>query len=158
MIIDSGKDLLDGYHLFRAFHYGDGMKYSKVALTQVDTTNTVITGDKISNITNYHSIQFHNDMIMRCYFHTGIVIKQKCSSIMDIKTSAKILKCFSDTKSIQRKTKQFSKKQEDRTLNTILYCSTAGCTETFDETSKLEKHICCLEIIAFLKKYHHLIK
>ena len=32
-------------------HYGYGMKDSKVALIQVDTTNTVITGDKISNIT-----------------------------------------------------------------------------------------------------------
>ena len=56
--IDSGNDLLDGDDLFKALHYGYGMKDSKVALIQVDATNTVITGDKISNITNYHSISF----------------------------------------------------------------------------------------------------
>ena len=60
---------------------------------------------------------------------------------MDIKTSAKILKCFSDTESIQRKKEQFSRKQEDRTLNNILYCSTAGCADTFDETSKLKERM-----------------
>ena len=49
--IDPGNDLLDGDDLFKALHYGYGMKDSKVALIQVDTTNTVITGDKISNIT-----------------------------------------------------------------------------------------------------------
>ena len=54
---------------------------------------------------------------------------------MNIKTSAKILKCFSDAERIQRKKEQFSKKQEDRTLN-ILYCTTTGCAETPDETSK----------------------
>ena len=44
------------------------MKDSKVALIQVDTTNIVITGEKILNITSYHSIQFHNDhMITWCY-------------------------------------------------------------------------------------------
>ena len=59
--IDSGNNLLDGNDIFKALHYGYGMKDSKVALIQVDTTNTVITGDKISNITSHHSIQFHND-------------------------------------------------------------------------------------------------
>ena len=80
-------------------------------------------------------------MIMWRYLGIEIGIKQKYSSIMNIKTSAKILKCFSDTESIQRKKEQFSKKQEDRTLNNILYCSAAGCAETFDETSKLEEHV-----------------
>ena len=37
--------------------------------------------------------------------------------------------------------KKFSKKREDRTPNTILYCSTAGCAETFDETLKLQEHM-----------------
>ena len=140
--IDSGNDLLSGDDLFKALHYGYGMKDSKVALIQVDTTNTVITGDKISNITNYHSTQFHNDhIILWHYFGIGIGIKLKYSSIMNIKTSAKILKCFSDTESIQRKKEQFSKKREDRTLNNILHCSTVGCAETFAETLKLEEHM-----------------
>ena len=87
-------------------------------MIQVDTINTVITGYKISNITNYHSIQFHNDhMIMWHYFGIGIGIKQKYSSIMNIKASAKILKCYRHTESIQRKKEQFSKKREDRTPN-----------------------------------------
>ena len=60
---------------------------------------------------------------------------------MNIKSSAKILKCFSNTESIQRKKEQFSKKQEDRTLNNIFYCSTAGWAETFDKTSKFEEHM-----------------
>ena len=80
-------------------------------------------------------------MIMWRYFGIGFGIKQKYSSIMNIKTSAKILKCFSDTENIQRKKELFSKKQEDRTLNNILYCSAAGCAKTFDETSKLEEHV-----------------
>ena len=75
--IDSGNDLLDGDDLFKALHYSYEMKDSKAALIQVDTTNTVITGDKTSNITIYHSIQFHNDhMIMWCYFGTGIGINR----------------------------------------------------------------------------------
>ena len=118
-------------------HYGYGMKDSKLALIQVDTTNTVITGDKSSNIANYHSVQIHNHMIMWHYFDIGIGIKQKCSSIMNIKTSAaKILKCISDAESIQRTKEQFSKKQEDRTLNNILHCTTTECAETFDEMSR----------------------
>ena len=76
-------------------------------------------------------------MIMWHYFDIGIGIKQKCSSTMNIKTSAaKILKCFIDAKSIQRTKAQFSKKQGDRTLNNILHCTTTGCAEIFDETSK----------------------
>ena len=41
------------------------------------------------------------------YFGIGIGIKQIYSSIMNIKTSAKILKCFSDTEGIQRGKEQF---------------------------------------------------
>ena len=41
----------------------------------------------------------------------------------------------------KEKKSSFQKKREDRTLNTILYCNTAGCAETFDETSKLQEHI-----------------
>ena len=123
-------------------HYGYGMKDFKVALIQVDITNTVITGDKTSNITNYHFIQIHNHMIMWHYFGIGIGIKQKCSSIMNIKTSAaKILKCFSDAESIQRTKEQFSKKQEGRTFNNILHCTTTECAETFDEPSKWAEHM-----------------
>ena len=71
--IDSGNDLQDGDDLFKALHYGHGMKDSKVELIQVDTTITVITRHKISNITSYHSFQFHNNhKIMSCYFSTGI--------------------------------------------------------------------------------------
>ena len=55
---------------------------------------------------------------------------------MNIKTSAKILKCISDAESIQRTKEQFSKKQEDRTLNNILHCTTTECAETFDEMSR----------------------
>ena len=39
------------------------------------------------------------------------------------------------------KKEHFFKEQEDRTLNTILYCSRAGWAETFYETSKLEEHM-----------------
>ena len=53
--INSGNDLLDGDDLFKALHYGYGMKDYKVELIQVDTTITVITRHKISNITSYHS-------------------------------------------------------------------------------------------------------
>ena len=75
--IDSGNDLLDGDDIFKALYYGYGMKDSKVALIQVDNTSTVITGDKISIITIYHSIQFYNDhMIMWCYFGIGIGINR----------------------------------------------------------------------------------
>ena len=42
---DSGNDLLDEDDLFKALHYGYGMKDSNVALIQIDTTNAVITGD-----------------------------------------------------------------------------------------------------------------
>ena len=45
--IDSGNDLLDGVDLFKALNHVYGMKHSKVALIQVDATNTVINGDKI---------------------------------------------------------------------------------------------------------------
>ena len=61
---------------------------------------------------------------------------------MNIKTSAIVLKFFNDTESMQTKKKQvFKKKQEDIILNTILYCSTAGCAETFHEATKLEEYI-----------------
>ena len=56
---------------------------------------------------------------------------------MNIKISAaKILKCFIDAESIQRTKAQFSKKRGDRTFNNIWHCTTIGCAETFDETSK----------------------
>ena len=51
-------------------------------------------------------------MIMWRYLGIGIGIEEKYSSIMNIKTSAKILKCFSDTESIQRKKRTVSKEQE----------------------------------------------
>ena len=57
---------------------------------------------------------------------------------MNIKTSAIVLKFFNDTESMQQ---VFKKKQEDIILNTILYCSTAGCAETFHEATKLEEYI-----------------
>ena len=75
--IDSDNDLLNGHDLFEALHYGYGMIDLQVALIQVDTTNTVITGNKISNITSYHSIQFDNDQMIMCiYFGIGIGINR----------------------------------------------------------------------------------
>ena len=73
-------------------------------------------------------------MIMWHYGGIGFGIKQKCSSIMNIKTSAKILKCFSYAESIQKT------KEPDGALN-ILHCTTTGCAETFDETSKWVEHM-----------------
>ena len=66
--IDSGNDLLDGDDLFKALHYGYGMKDSKIEL---------ITRHKISNIASYHSFQFHIDhKIMWCYFSIEIGINR----------------------------------------------------------------------------------
>ena len=55
------------------------------------------------------------------YFGNGIGIKQKQSSIMNIKTSAKILKFFSDRESIQRKKSSFQKKTK-KTEHLIQFC------------------------------------
>ena len=61
---------------------------------------------------------------------------------MNIKASAKIFKCFSDTESIRKKKEYiFFKEQEDRTLNTILFYSTPEWAEEIDETLKLEEHV-----------------
>ena len=54
-------------------------------------------------------------MTMWHYFGTGIGSKQKYSSIMNIKTSAKILKCFGDTESMQRKKNSFQKTRRQNT-------------------------------------------
>ena len=119
------------------------MKGSKVALIHVDTTNAVITGDKISNITSYHSIQFHTDhMIMWCYFGIEIGINRNAFPIWISKHLLKFLNVSVIQKASKRKKSIFFfKEQEDRTLNTILFYSTAEWAEKTDETSKLEEHV-----------------
>ena len=53
--------------------------------------------------------------------------------------SSEILQWY--RKHANEKKQVFKKKQEDIILNTILYCSTAGCAEAFHEASKLEEYI-----------------
>ena len=48
------------------------MKDCKIALIQVVPANTVITGDKTSNVFNYQSIQFQNNDIIWLYIDTRV--------------------------------------------------------------------------------------
>ena len=77
---------------------------------------------------------------------------------MNIKTSAKILKFFSDRESIQRKKEQFPKKNE-KTEHLIQFCF-AIQQDVQKHLMKLQnyKNIYCLENISLRKKYQHLIK
>ena len=89
--IDSSNVFLDGDDPFKALYEGWKIGYGYGMKGSIDSSrcHTVITGEKISNISNYHSIQFHTDQkIMWHYFGIRLGIKQKYSSIVNIKTSA----------------------------------------------------------------------
>ena len=58
---DAGNNLINAEDVFKALHYGNGMKDSYVCVMEINKDNTSLSGETIKNVSNYHSVEFHDD-------------------------------------------------------------------------------------------------
>ena len=73
--IDAGNDVMNAEDVYEGLHYGFGMKNTKVAVAKIE--KVTLSGQKIRNITDYHSIEFRDDhMVMWKYYNIGNGIVQ----------------------------------------------------------------------------------
>ena len=137
--VDSGNDLLTGDDIYTALHYGNGLKDAKVGVAEI--TDVSLDGNKIQNISNYHSIEFHEEFVtMWRYYGIGEGVKQPYSGI-NVQPSIKMIKPYHKTDKREGNVKkQESKKREDRRLCTLLFCQEVGCSASFDSPTELEEH------------------
>ena len=58
--VDAGNDLVSAEDVYQALHYGNRMKDTSVCVLQIDEDNTQLSGEKIKNVSNYHSVCYHS--------------------------------------------------------------------------------------------------
>ena len=93
----------------------------------------LIDGPKIPKISNYHSIEFHNDyMKIWRYFDVGEGMNQSYNQL-SIEPAVDLLLPYSKTDKRIRKThsgkEKVKKNRVDRKLCTLLFCNEVECTE-----------------------------
>ena len=137
--VDAGNDVTRAEHIHQALHYGSGMKKTKSGVAKLEDFN--ITGPKIPNISNYHSIVFNEDhMVMWRYYNVGVGVTHKYANL-SIKPRAEMLVPFSNTDSAPISKEKKIKPRDDRQLCKLLFCAEEGCTETFLNKADFELHM-----------------
>ena len=123
--VDSGNYLLTGDDIYTALHYGNRLNDAKVGVAEI--TDVSLDGKKIQNISNYHSIEFHEEfMTMWRYYGIGEGVKQPYGGI-NVQPSIKMIKPYHKTDKREGNVKkQESKKREDSRLCTLLFCQEVG--------------------------------
>ena len=68
----SGKNLLTAEAVFDALHSGKGLKNTKVSVIEINTEESKLEGNKILNVSSFHSAQFHpKHMKLFRYYNIG---------------------------------------------------------------------------------------
>lgn len=139
--VDAGNDLVSAEDVYKALHYGNIMKDTSVCVLQIDEDNTQLSGEKIKNVSNYHSICYYKDyMELWRYFNIGVGVKEKYTGVKFV-PKYNVVMPFSFTDKHASKELKKSKPQEDRMLCTLLFCSEDGCAASFKEKDELDAHV-----------------
>ena len=134
--VESGNDLLQIDHVYQALHYGKGLSNSKVGVLEIDSSQSIMSGQDISGINSYHSAEFNDDN-MKLFRYYGIgagkVIKYKDAKFVPSYTPKREFSVASNC----------GKKKTSKRLNnkTLLFCRDASCQSTFDTIKELEEHM-----------------
>lgn len=140
--VDSGNDLITAEDIYKAMHYGYGVKNAEVSVVEIDKMSTSIDGPKIKNISNFHSIEFNEtSMTMWRYFNIGKGIKQPYNKL-EVKLTIETLLPYSNTESSTvKRIESKKKKRSDRQLCSLRFCPDSNCTCSFETDADLEEHI-----------------
>ena len=70
--VDAGNDVLSADDIFKALHYGSGVRNSMASVIEVDSSNSTLSGQNIVNINSFHSVTFEeNHMKLQRYYNIG---------------------------------------------------------------------------------------
>ena len=137
--IDSGNDLTTAEDIYTALHYGNGLKNAKVGVAEI--TDVPLKGKKIPNISNYHSIAFHEDhMTLWRYYDIGEGVTQPYSGISVEPTITMLKEYHSTDKRPGDNIMKMTDKRDDRKLCTLQFCQEIGCSSSFETTNELMEH------------------
>ena len=136
--IDSGNDLITAEDVYEAMHYGYGVKNAEVAVVQINKENASLCGTKITNISNYHSIEFNEaGMTLWRYYQIGKGVKQSYNKVQ-VNPSVEILLPYSKTeRSNIERSEGSSKQRADRQLCSLLFCPDTNCTCAFETNTEI---------------------
>ena len=104
----------------------------------------VLKNKTIPDISQYHSVQFHeNGMRFWQYFNVslGVIIRYSDASFSPGFKRVREFKWVSNNKITTIETSLSSKKREDWSLCTLMFCSKPSCSSTFDTVEQFEKHV-----------------
>lgn len=138
--VDAGNNVLSASDIHDALHYGSGLKDSKVCVIEINPESVKVEGQKIKNISHYHSVEFKEDkMTFWRYFDVGEGVDVAYSE-MHVASGAVVKVPFSST-CRESKKKMFSKPRADRQLCKLLFCPESGCGATFTTYKNYEEHM-----------------
>ena len=140
--VDAGNDVTTAEDIFKALHYGKGIKNADVAVVSIDSKASTLSGSaKIPNIKNYHSFEFFSDhMIMWRYYGIGEGKKWKYSNVT-YNLSIEVIKPYSSTSKDRTISQAAKKPRIDRKANNFMFCPEDGCLKAFPDEESLTEHI-----------------
>ena len=138
--IDAGNDVMNAEDVYEGLHYGFGMKNTKIAVAKIE--KVTLSGQKIPNITDYHSIEFRDEhMVMWKYYNIGNGIVQTNNHLTVEPKADMVLPYDKTDKNIQKRvSSKIKQKHEDRQLCNLLFCLEYGCSESFTSQEQLDRH------------------
>ena len=138
--VDSGNNILQAEDIHQALGGGAKLNNTKVVVIAIDSNNSVLTGDKIKNFPNFHSILFHEEsMTLWRYFEIGKGMTRQYNNV-SFKPSYDIIIPFTN-RVTKTDTSKVLAKRIDRQLCTAMFCPEPGCTASFPDELQYEKHI-----------------
>ena len=120
------------------------MKNTRVGVVKTNKYLSVLNRKTIPDISHYHSVHFHeNFMGFWWYFNVGVgvIIPFSNASFSTGLQRVRKFKWASNSKITNIETSVTSKKREDWSLCTLMFCSEPVCSSTFDTVEQFEKHI-----------------
>ena len=142
--VDAGNDVISADDLYESVHYGNGVKKGKISVAEIDADVSNLSGKKITNISDYHSVKFcDNHMYLYRYYDIGEGIKVSYtgttfnSGLRQIKTFHRTDKPTAEHSGKKKKLKP----RKDREICQLFFCPEPTCSQVFDLNIDLESHL-----------------
>lgn len=147
--VDEGNDILTAEDIHRSL-INSTLKNTQVSVVSFQKNECEVEGDKIQNISRYHSFEFtSNGMKLWRYFKIGPGNFQSYSKTWSFVSGLKELipytKCDingpSTSQAPNQEKRKKKKERSDRKFCDLIFCTSNDCSSTFKTITELESHI-----------------
>ena len=140
--MDAGNDVISPNDIFKALQFAKGMKDTKIVV-EIDSSMSILKEKTIPDISQFHSVEFFDDGVrFWWYFDVGEGIFYLYTNVL-FKSGVEIPLLYvwaSKDRPVVPETPVSTKRREDHSLCPT-FCSEPLCSDIFDTTEELEKHI-----------------